>query len=70
DYIAGPSHTLPTGGSASFDSGLSVFCFLRSYAVIEANWHFFKKNSIIAERLAEIENLRHHLISLKIRRDS
>ncbi|MCM8822574.1 MAG: histidinol dehydrogenase [Candidatus Omnitrophica bacterium] len=69
DYIAGPSHTLPTGGSASFESGLSVFSFLRTYAAMEANSHFFKKNGIIAERLAEIEDLKNHLVSLKIRRN-
>ncbi|MCM8825824.1 MAG: histidinol dehydrogenase, partial [Candidatus Omnitrophica bacterium] len=67
DYIAGPSHTLPTGGSALFDSGLSVFNFLRTYAVMEANSYFFQKNGIIAARLAEIENLKYHLMSLKIR---
>jgi phosphoribosyl-ATP pyrophosphohydrolase/phosphoribosyl-AMP cyclohydrolase/histidinol dehydrogenase len=30
DYGAGPNHTLPTGGTARFASGLSVFHFLRS----------------------------------------
>ncbi len=69
DYIAGPSHTLPTGGNASFDSGLSVFNFLRTYAVIEANSSFFQKNGTIAERLAEIENLSQHQISLRMRRE-
>ncbi|MCX7705894.1 MAG: histidinol dehydrogenase [bacterium] len=68
DYIAGPSHTLPTGGSAIFDSGLTVFDFIRTYAVMEANSYFFKKNGIIAEKLAEIENLKYHKQSLKIRR--
>ena len=29
DYGAGPNHTLPTSGAAAFDSGLSVFSFLR-----------------------------------------
>ena len=70
DYIAGPSHTLPTGSSASFDSGLNVFDFIRSYAVIKANWQFFKKNGIIAERIAEIENLFGHQASIKIRREN
>ncbi|HOL49362.1 MAG TPA: histidinol dehydrogenase [bacterium] len=68
DYIAGPSHTLPTGGSAIFDSGLNVFDFMRSYAVIEAQSQFFKKHGIIIERLAEIENLLNHKMSVEIRR--
>ncbi|HPP66674.1 MAG TPA: histidinol dehydrogenase, partial [bacterium] len=68
DYIAGPSHTLPTGGSACFNSGLNVFTFLRTYAIMEANKHFVKKNGIIAERIAEIENLFKHRDSIKIRR--
>lgn len=67
DYIAGPSHTLPTGGSAEFSSGLNVFNFMRSYAVIEANSRFFKKNGKIAQRLAEIENLKNHREAIKIR---
>ncbi len=29
DYIAGPSHVLPTSGNARFDSGLSVLDFLK-----------------------------------------
>lgn len=69
DYIAGPSHTLPTGQSAAFDSGLNVFNFLRTYAVIETDWNFFEKNGNIAERLAEIEKLYNHCFSLKIRRN-
>ncbi len=67
DYIAGPSHTLPTGGTASFDSGLNVFDFLRTFAIIEASSDFFKKNGIISERLAEIENLLKHRNSIQIR---
>jgi len=34
DYLAGPSHTLPTGGSARFFSGLSTLSFLRAFSVI------------------------------------
>ena len=36
DYIAGPSHTLPTGATAKAFSGLSVFTFLRRTSIIEA----------------------------------
>jgi len=44
DYIAGPNHTLPTGGTAKFYSPLSVE-------------HFLKKSSIIAMSKAGIEEL-------------
>ena len=37
DYIAGPSHTLPTGATARAFSGLSVYTFLRRTSIIEAN---------------------------------
>ena len=36
DYVAGPSHTLPTGGTARAFSGLSVYTFLRRTSWIEA----------------------------------
>jgi histidinol dehydrogenase len=34
DYVAGPSHVLPTGGTARFASGLSACSFLRSHSVL------------------------------------
>jgi histidinol dehydrogenase len=37
DYLAGPSHTLPTGATARAFSGLSVFTFLRRTSIIEAD---------------------------------
>ncbi|MFM8401153.1 MAG: histidinol dehydrogenase, partial [Pirellula sp.] len=35
DYAAGPSHVLPTGGTARWASGLSANHFLRSYSEVE-----------------------------------
>ena len=35
DYVAGPSHVLPTGATARFASGLSSNDFLRSNSVID-----------------------------------
>ena len=31
DYVAGPSHVLPTSGNARFESGLSVLDFLKEH---------------------------------------
>ncbi len=68
DYFAGPSHVLPTGKSARFSSGLSVYTFLRGYAVIKTKKEFYRKYGEIIEKFPEIENLKNHLLSLRIRR--
>ena len=68
DYFAGPSHVLPTGKSARFSSGVSVFTFLRSYAIIKAKKTFIKKYGKYIEEIAETEGLENHKISVKIRR--
>ncbi|HDD64669.1 MAG TPA: histidinol dehydrogenase [Firmicutes bacterium] len=67
DYFAGPSHVLPTGKTAGFSSGLSVYTFLRSYAVIEAKKEFFDKYGEIIKKFAEIEGLKMHSESISIR---
>jgi len=68
DYFAGPSHILPTGKTARFSSGLSVYTFLRSYSVISGSQHFYKKYGQLMEILPEIEGLAFHKASLNIRR--
>ena len=68
DYFAGPSHVLPTGRSARFSSGLSVYTFLRGYAVIKTKKEFYRKYGEIIEKFPEIENLKNHLFSISIRR--
>lgn len=67
DYFAGPSHILPTEQTAGFFSGLSVFTFLRSYAVIEAKKEFYRKYGKYIEKLAETEGLKNHSLTIKIR---
>ena len=42
DYIAGPNHTLPTGGSAKFYSPLNVEVFMKKSSIIS-----FSKNAIL-----------------------
>ena len=69
DYFAGPSHILPTGKAARFSSGLSVYTFLRSYAVISGSHNFYKRYGRLMEMLPEIEGLPFHKASLNIRRD-
>ncbi len=67
DYLAGPSHTLPTGGSARFFSGLSALSFLKGFSVIRWEKGEIKKLGRIIEKLAKIEGLQQHAKSVKIR---
>jgi histidinol dehydrogenase len=69
DYIAGPSHVLPTGGAARFSSPLSVHDFLRIPSVISISESGFKelKDSVI--NLAKAEGLEAHALSVKVRFD-
>lgn len=67
DYAAGPSHVLPTGGTARWASGLSANHFLRSSSVIQ--YSASALNGIAAEvmRMADVEGLTAHRASVEIR---
>ncbi len=67
DYIAGPSHVLPTSGNARFDSGLSVLDFLKRTSYIQANKTGLKKTLSSIEVLGNSEGLDAHVKSAKIR---
>lgn len=68
DYVAGPSHVLPTGGSARFSSPLGVADFLKRSSVIEydATALATQADAIIA--LAEAEGLHAHGRAVAVRR--
>jgi histidinol dehydrogenase len=68
DYIAGPSHTLPTTGTARFSSGLSVFDFLKRMSVINCSEKGFKKLQNEAALLAGSEGFDAHKLSITIRK--
>ncbi|MDX2082584.1 MAG: histidinol dehydrogenase [Rickettsiales bacterium] len=68
DYIAGPSHTLPTSRSAKFSSGLSVYDFLKRISLISCNEKSFKNLAQSASTLAACEGLSAHQLSIDIRR--
>jgi histidinol dehydrogenase len=68
DYAAGPSHVLPTGGTARWASGLSSNHFLRSSSVIEFNRLGLEAIADDVERLATCEGLTAHRQSISIRR--
>lgn len=67
DYIAGPSHVLPTGGTARFFSGLTVNDFLKRSAVISYNKEALKESAPEVITLAESEGLPAHAQSVRIR---
>jgi histidinol dehydrogenase len=68
DYIAGPSHTLPTTGTARFSSGLSVFDFLKRMSVINCSKQGFIKLQNDASLLAKSEGFDAHKLSIDIRK--
>jgi histidinol dehydrogenase len=68
DYVAGPSHVLPTGATARFASGLSSNDFLRSHSVIQFTQEGLNAVAEDALRMAEKEGLAAHGASVEIRR--
>jgi len=68
DYSAGPSHILPTGGTARFSAGLSVDDFRKSINVISCSRKRLRQLGEAASMLAEIEGLHHHAESVTIRK--
>ncbi|NQT75090.1 MAG: histidinol dehydrogenase [Candidatus Omnitrophica bacterium] len=67
DYVAGPSHVLPTGGTARFFSGLSVRSFLKSSHTISYSKKALEKEKGAIEQMTKIEGLSRHLDSYKVR---
>ncbi len=67
DYIAGPSHVLPTAGTARFFSPLSTRTFQKSIQVISYTKEALARVRKSVERLTEIEGLVLHRISLEAR---
>jgi histidinol dehydrogenase len=68
DYVAGPSHTLPTSASARFASGLSVYDFLKRISLISCTKKSFFNLSAPTSVLAECEGLNAHQLSIDIRK--
>lgn len=67
DYIAGPSHCLPTGGSAKFSSGLTVIDFMKKTSVISFNKKSFHKVAKDVVELANAEGLKAHGDAVRVR---
>jgi len=69
DYVAGPNHVLPTGRTARFASGLSVFDFLKRTTWVEAEEVGLAAIGPAAVTLAEAEGLNAHGLSIAARLD-
>ena len=69
DYIIGTNHILPTFGSAKFSSGLGVIDFMKRNTIVEMNQSSYLKYKNDVKRMAEIENLYAHKLSVKIRQN-
>lgn len=67
DYVAGPSHVLPTCGTARFFSGLSAADFVKNIHVIGYSRKALEKVREPLEKIAGIEGLAKHLDSVKAR---
>ncbi len=67
DYIAGPNHTLPTGGTARFYSPLSVEHFLKKSSIISFSCQAMQDIGEAAAILAHTEGLEAHAKSIEIR---
>jgi histidinol dehydrogenase len=67
DYVAGPSHVLPTGGSARWASGLSANDFLRSGSVIEYTPEALEAAADDVRQMADKEGLTAHRASIDVR---
>jgi histidinol dehydrogenase len=67
DYVAGPNHVLPTGRTARFASGLSVFDFLKRTTWVTADAEALARIGPAAIALAEAEGLHAHARSIALR---
>ncbi|MDX1808020.1 MAG: histidinol dehydrogenase [Sulfurospirillaceae bacterium] len=67
DYIAGPNHTLPTGGTAKFYSPLSVDNFIKKSSIISMSEEGIKRIGKECEMLAKAEGLGAHAASVRER---
>ncbi len=67
DYVAGPSHVLPTARSARFSSGLSVLDFLKRTSLIGCSPDSVRAIGADAATLADAEGLGAHALSVRLR---
>ncbi|MFP4352070.1 MAG: histidinol dehydrogenase [Puniceicoccaceae bacterium] len=67
DFVAGPSHTLPTDGTGRFSGGLQVVDFMRRTSVVRSNAPANRRVLPAVEAFGEMESLPVHVSSLRRR---
>jgi histidinol dehydrogenase len=67
DYLAGPNHTLPTGGTSRFFSPLSVDDFVKKSSIVYFSQNGLNRLGNDIVKIAELEGLEAHGLSVSIR---
>jgi histidinol dehydrogenase len=67
DYVAGPSHCLPTNTTARFSSGISVYEFLKRSSVVRYTAEGLSNDAAAIIALADAEQLDAHAASVRVR---
>jgi len=70
DYLAGPNHILPTGGTAKFYSPVTVDTFMKASSIIYYSQAGMEEDADNIIKLAEVEGLTAHANCLKVRKES
>lgn len=70
DYMAGPNHTLPTGGTARFFSPLGVYDFVKRSSLLSFSKEGFMELAKPVMEIADIEGLDAHGNTVKVRLDT
>lgn len=70
DYLAGPNHILPTGGTAKFYSPVTVDTFMKASSIIYYSQAGMEADADDIIKLAEVEGLTAHANCLKVRKES
>ena len=68
DYLAGPSHVLPTGGTARHASPLGLYDFVKRTSVIRYTAERLAADADAIVALAEAEGLHGHAEAVRVRR--
>ncbi len=68
DYVAGPNHVLPTGGSARFFSPLGTYHFVKRTSVVRGSPAALRRLGPAVETLAALEGYDAHAAAIRIRR--
>ena len=70
DFLAGPSHTLPTGGSGKSFSGIRADQFQRRTSIVRMDQKAVQKSEAHVKEFARVEGLDAHGASVSIRANS